>query len=55
MRLVWDEAAWADCEHWQTADRKMPKRINTLIDACLVGRPTLIFAEWARDNVVEFR
>ncbi|MGO0603192.1 type II toxin-antitoxin system YoeB family toxin [Brevibacterium linens] len=55
MRLVWDEAAWADCKHWQTADRKMRKRINTLIDACLVGRPALTFADRARDNVEEFR
>ena len=45
MRLVWDEAAWEDYTYWQTADRKVLKRINTLIDACLrepfagIGKP----------------
>lgn len=45
MRLVWDESAWEDYKHWQTADRKILKRINTLIDACLrdpfsgIGKP----------------
>lgn len=35
MRLVWDESAWEDYKHWQTADRKILKRINTLIEVCL--------------------
>lgn len=35
MRLVWDRSAWEDYTYWQTADRKVLKRINTLIDACL--------------------
>lgn len=35
MRLVWDRSAWEDYKHWQTTDRKILKRINTLIDACL--------------------
>lgn len=45
MRLVWDEAAWEDYKHWQTADRRILKRINLLIDACLcepfegIGKP----------------
>ncbi len=45
MRLVWDRSAWEDYRHWQTADRKVVKRINTLIDACLrepfagIGKP----------------
>lgn len=45
MRLVWDEAAWEDYKHWQAADRKILKRVNTLIDACLrepfagIGKP----------------
>ncbi|MGO1398804.1 MAG: Txe/YoeB family addiction module toxin [Brevibacterium yomogidense] len=45
MRLVWDSHAWADYKHWQTADRRILKRINTLIDACLreqyagIGKP----------------
>ncbi|MFM9376544.1 Txe/YoeB family addiction module toxin [Gordonia sp. VNK21] len=45
MRLVWDQSAWDDYKHWQTADRRTLKRINTLIDACLrdpfegIGKP----------------
>lgn len=46
MHLAWDESAWDDaCKYWQTADRKILKHINTLIDACLrdpfsgIGKP----------------
>ncbi|MDN5547739.1 MAG: Txe/YoeB family addiction module toxin [Rhodococcus sp. (in: high G+C Gram-positive bacteria)] len=45
MRLVWDKLAWEDYKHWQTADRRISKRINTLIDASLrepfegIGKP----------------
>ncbi|WP_028245506.1 Txe/YoeB family addiction module toxin [Pseudoclavibacter soli] len=45
MRLVWDKSAWEDYQHWQSADRRMLKRINSLIDACLrepfegIGKP----------------
>lgn len=45
MRLVWDEAAWEDYTYWQTADRRILKRINLLIGACLrepfkgIGKP----------------
>lgn len=45
MRLVWDEAAWEDYTYWQTADRRILKRINLLINACLrepfegIGKP----------------
>lgn len=45
MRLVWDPHAWEDYKHWQIADRRILKRINTLIDACLrepfagIGKP----------------
>jgi len=45
MRLVWDKSAWEDYKHWQTADRRVLKRINVLIDACLrepfegIGKP----------------
>ena len=31
MRLVWDENAWGDYVWWQAQDRKVLKRINTLI------------------------
>ena len=45
MRLVWDQSGWEDYVHWQTADRRILKRINTLVDACLrdpfdgIGKP----------------
>lgn len=45
MRLVWARAGWEDYVHWQTADRRILKRINALIDACLrdpftgIGKP----------------
>ncbi|MFT3945220.1 MAG: Txe/YoeB family addiction module toxin [Ancrocorticia sp.] len=45
MRLVWDISGWEDYKHWQTTDRRILKRINTLIDACLrepfagIGKP----------------
>jgi len=28
---VWDESSWEDYLHWQTADRKILKRINALL------------------------
>lgn len=31
MKLVWDESAWEDCVWWQQQDRKVLRRINTLI------------------------
>ncbi|WP_324277443.1 Txe/YoeB family addiction module toxin [Blastococcus brunescens] len=31
MRLVWDDAAWQDSVGWQSEDRRIVKRINTLI------------------------
>ena len=31
MKLVWDESAWADYVWWQAQDRKILKRISTLI------------------------
>ena len=45
MRLVWDPSAWVDYCAWQKADRRVLKRINTLIQACLrepftgIGKP----------------
>ncbi|MDN5976743.1 Txe/YoeB family addiction module toxin [Acidipropionibacterium jensenii] len=45
MRLVWDPSAWEDYTHWQTIDRRVLKRVNTLIDSCLrepfagIGKP----------------
>ncbi|WP_353943914.1 Txe/YoeB family addiction module toxin [Streptomyces sp. HUAS MG91] len=31
MKLVWQEKAWADYVRWQEQDRKILKRINTLL------------------------
>lgn len=31
MRLAWDKDAWADYLWWQAHDKKILKRINTLI------------------------
>jgi len=31
VKLVWDESAWADYLWWQVQDRKILKRINTLL------------------------
>ncbi|TFH51932.1 Txe/YoeB family addiction module toxin [Actinomyces viscosus] len=45
MRLVWDPSAWEDYKHWQTTDRRVLKRVNTLIGAALrdpfggIGKP----------------
>ena len=45
MRLVWDPYGWEDYQHWQKVDRRILKRVNTLIDAALgdpfggIGKP----------------
>jgi toxin YoeB len=31
MKIVWSEDAWDQYEYWQTADRKILRRINLLI------------------------
>ena len=31
MRLLWEEEAWEDYCLWQTRDKKLLKRINSLI------------------------
>ncbi|WP_327297147.1 MULTISPECIES: Txe/YoeB family addiction module toxin [unclassified Streptomyces] len=31
MKFVWDESAWEDYVWWQAQDRKILKRINTLL------------------------
>ena len=31
MRLLWEEEAWEDYCLWQTRDKKLQKRINTLL------------------------
>lgn len=65
MRLVWDRAGREDCVHWQTADRRVLKRINTLIDGCLrdpfegIGKPEQLKygaqGSWSRRITEEHR
>lgn len=31
MRILWEESAWEEYCYWQSQDKKMLKRINTLI------------------------
>ena len=31
MRLIWSEQSWEDYLYWQSHDKKMLKKINTLI------------------------
>ena len=31
MQLLWEDRAWEDYLYWQTQDKKMMKRVNTLI------------------------
>ena len=45
VRLAWDPSAREDYTYWQAADRRVLKRVNALIDACLrdpfggIGKP----------------
>ncbi|MBF6670266.1 Txe/YoeB family addiction module toxin [Glutamicibacter sp. FBE19] len=65
MRLVWDRAGWDDYVHWQTADRRILKRVNTLIEACLrdpfqgIGKPEQLkygaSGSWSRRITDEHR
>ena len=44
-QLAWTEAAWSDYLHWQSQDKKTPRRINRLIADTLrspfegIGKP----------------
>jgi toxin YoeB len=31
MRLIWSEKSWQEYEQWQSIDKKILKKINTLI------------------------
>ena len=37
MKIVWSEDAWDQYEYWQTADRRILKRINLLIRNVMRG------------------
>ena len=34
MRLVFEPDAWDDYVHWQTADPKLLRKLNSLIEEC---------------------
>ncbi|MGO1948385.1 MAG: Txe/YoeB family addiction module toxin [Mycobacteriaceae bacterium] len=65
MHLVWDPDACADYKHWQATDRRLVKRINTLVDACLrdpyagIGKPEQLrygaVGAWSRRITDEHR
>lgn len=65
MRLVWDESAWEDYKYWQTADRRILKRINAILDASLrdpfagIGKPEQLKygaqGSWSRRITEEHR
>ena len=54
-RLAWTNSAWSDYLHWQTQDKKILKRINTLIKDTMrdpesgIGKP-----ERLRENLSGF-
>ena len=47
MRLLWEEEAWEDYCLWQTRDKKLLKRINSLIKQKDCCRPTAVFLYYA--------
>jgi len=65
MRLVWSLTAWDDYLYWQNADKKVLKRINTLIENCLrtpqegIGKPEALKGDlqgyWSRRITSEHR
>ncbi len=54
MILCWAENAWEDCLYWQGTDRKVIKRINTLVKDIRrnpfegIGDPEPLKHSWAR-------
>ncbi len=53
MIISWSENAWEDYLYWQTTDKKMLKRINTLIKDVMrhpfegVGSPEPLKHNWS--------
>lgn len=52
MRISWDQHAWDDYLWWQTQDKKIPKRINALIQDIQrngyegIGKPEALRYDW---------
>lgn len=65
MKLAFTRQGWADYVHWQTADRKLLKRVNRLIDDTLrdpyegIGKPEplkhALAGAWSRRITDEHR
>ena len=53
MKILWHEQAWEDYLYWQTTDKKMLKKINTLIKDiqrnCFdgIGKPEPLKENWS--------
>ena len=52
MNLLWNSRAWADYLYWQSIDKKLVKRINTLIEDIKrhpfegIGNPEPLKHQW---------
>ncbi|WP_081208272.1 Txe/YoeB family addiction module toxin [Salegentibacter sediminis] len=65
MQLVWSSTAWEDYLYWQKVDKKILKRINTLVKSCLrtpydgIGKPEALKGDlqgfWSRRITSEHR
>ncbi len=65
MRLVFTPNGWQDHQHWQAADRQVLRRVNRLLDVCLVdpfdgiGKPEqlrhALAGAWSRRITEEHR
>jgi len=63
MRLIWSEKSWEDYLYWQTHDKKILKKINTLIKDIKrepfdgLGKPEPLRYElagcWSRSGFIE--
>lgn len=62
MKLTWHPDAWEEYVHWQATDRKILKRINTLLrdiqrgDDRGIGKPELLRGDlsgWASRRITE--
>jgi toxin YoeB len=55
MRLVWDRHAWEDCRWWQSEDRRVLRRITTLIkDVIRNGNEGIGKPEPLKDDVAGY-
>lgn len=64
MRLIWSTSSWEDYLYWQKVDKKILKRINSLIESCLrtpfegIGKPESLKGDlqgWSRRITPEHR